>query len=245
MAGVVLAIDCGTQSLRGIIFDSKGDILAKSTCRYESYYTKELGYAEQDPYVFWNALCQVSLDIKDKEPELFNRIDTISVTAQRDTCICVDDQGEPVRDLISWADERTIISPRIYSLKNQLALKMVGMFQVANLLSRQCHGHWIEDYEPQNWEKTYKYLQLSGFLNYKLTGEFKDGVASQVGHIPFDYKKRKWEKPTSMKGQIFQLGMERMVELVETTGLLGCITEKAAVETGLSVGTAVVAAGSD
>lgn len=245
MAGYVLSIDCGTQSLRGIIFDSKGQMVIKKTEKFEPYYSTKPEYAEQDPYVYWRALCQVSKQIKDEETKVFEDIDAICITAQRDTCICVDKSGEPVRDLISWADERLVPKPRKYSLKNQLALKAVGMFGTANLLSRQCHGHWVEDFEPENWDKTYKYLQLSGFLNYKLTEQFKDGVANQVGHIPFNYKTRTWEKPTSLKGQLFQLGMHRMVDLVETAGVLGHVTKKASQETGLKEGIAVIAAGSD
>jgi len=245
MAGYVLSIDCGTQSLRSIIFDSTGQMLAKDSVSFEPYYSTKPGFAEQDPYVYWDALCQTTNTLKSKNSEEFNRVDTVCVTAQRDTCVCLDKDGEPVRDLISWADERLVAKPRVYSKKNQLALKIVGMFKVANLLSRQCHGHWIEDYEPENWAKTHKYVQLSGFLNTKLTGEFKDGVASQVGHIPFNYKKRIWEKPNSMKGQLFQLGMSRMVDLVETTGILGYITSNAASETGLKIGLPVIAAGSD
>jgi sugar (pentulose or hexulose) kinase len=169
MAGYVLSIDCGTQSLRGIVFDKNGNMLIKATERFEAYYSTKPEYAEQDPYVYWNALCKVSKEIKEQELNIFGKIDAVCVTAQRDTCVCVDESGEPVRDLISWADERLVDKPRKYSIKNQLSLKAVGMFQVANLLSRQCHGHWVEDHEPENWAKTFKYLQLSGFLNYKLT----------------------------------------------------------------------------
>jgi len=149
MAGYVLSIDCGTQSLRSIIFDSTGQMLAKDSVSFEPYYSTKPGFAEQDPYVYWDALCQTTNTLKSKNSEVFNRVDTVCVTAQRDTCVCLDKDGEPVRDLISWADERLVAKPRVYSKKNQLALKIVGMFKVANLLSRQCHGHWIEDYEPE------------------------------------------------------------------------------------------------
>ncbi|MDA3846571.1 MAG: FGGY-family carbohydrate kinase [Vallitaleaceae bacterium] len=245
MPGYVLSIDCGTQSLRAIIFDAKGKMLAKSSVSFEPYYSTKPGFAEQDPYVYWHALCQTTKELKSVNLAIFDNVDVVSVTTQRDTCTCLDRDGEPVRDLISWADERVIAQPRVYSKRNQLALRAVGMFKVANLLSRQCHGHWVEDYEPENWAKTYKYVQLSGFLNHKLTSKFRDGVASQVGHIPFNYKKRIWEKPNSMKGQLFQLGMDRMIDLVETTGILGHVTKKASEETGLKIGLPVVAAGSD
>lgn len=245
MSGYVLSVDCGTQSLRCIVFDPKGNMLCKAVNKFEAYYAKKPGYAEQNPRVYYDAMCQGISSLNDQYKEVMDKVDSVSVTAQRDTCICVDEEGNVLRDLISWADERLTNVPRHFSPKNKLALKAVGMYKTALLLSKQCHGHWIEDNEPDIWDKTYKYLQLSGYFNYQLTNKFVDGVASQIGHIPFDYKKRRWEKPTSMKGQIFQLGMDRMPELVESGQVIGYVTKKASEETGLKEGINVIAAGSD
>jgi sugar (pentulose or hexulose) kinase len=54
----LLAIDHGTQSVRALIFDLRGNLLAKSQVPIEPYYSAEPGWAEQDPKVFWNALCE-------------------------------------------------------------------------------------------------------------------------------------------------------------------------------------------
>ncbi len=48
--------------------------------------------------------------------------------------------------------------------------------------------------EPDIWAKTDKYLQVSGFINYLLTGKFVDSNAAQIGFIPFDYKRKTWYK---------------------------------------------------
>ena len=54
----LLAIDNGTQSVRALIFDLRGNLLAKSQVPIEPYYSTEPGWAEQDPQVFWSALCE-------------------------------------------------------------------------------------------------------------------------------------------------------------------------------------------
>ena len=54
----LLAIDNGTQSVRALIFDLRGNLLAKSQVPIEPYCSTERGWAEQDPRVFWNALCE-------------------------------------------------------------------------------------------------------------------------------------------------------------------------------------------
>ncbi len=54
----ILAIDNGTQSVRAIVFDLSGRLIAKNRVPIEPYYSTAPGLAEQDPEVFWKAVCQ-------------------------------------------------------------------------------------------------------------------------------------------------------------------------------------------
>ena len=54
----VLAIDVGTQSTRAMVFDLRGTLVAISRVPIEPYYSIAPGLAEQDPLVFWNAVCE-------------------------------------------------------------------------------------------------------------------------------------------------------------------------------------------
>lgn len=241
----VLAIDCGTQSLKGIIFDKKGKMLVGEHIKFKPYYASEPGYAEQDAYVFYNSLCSVVKKLNERAPVIMAHIEGITVTTQRDTSICVDQDGEPLRPAIIWADQRMIDEPRKMTFLHDLVFKAINMKKTVEILSRNCKAHWLQDYEPEIWEKTYKYLQLSAFLNYKLTGKFNDSVASQIGHVPFSYKHFRWEKKHSLKHDIFHIEDNKLCHLIESTGAIGNITEKAAKETGLGAGIRVIAAGSD
>jgi sugar (pentulose or hexulose) kinase len=245
MPGYVLSIDCGTQSARAIIFDEKGNLLLKSQQKFEPYYSKKPGWAEQDPNLFWDKIVIAIKAIKKEDSSIIDNIDAIVVTTQRDTCVFVDQDGIPVRPAIIWADERAILKPRKMALHNRLALKAVRMTKTAAILSTHCMAHWVEDYQPEIWAKTYKYIQLSGYINFKLTGVFVDSVANQVGHIPIDHKNRRWEKPGSMKGQLFQIDSNKLSQLIETTERIGLLTKEAAAVTGLKEGIPVIAGGSD
>lgn len=60
-ADTILAIDNGTQSVRAIVIDLQGQILAKSKILMEEYQTPQLGWSECDPRSFWrdfNRVCQ-------------------------------------------------------------------------------------------------------------------------------------------------------------------------------------------
>ena len=52
----VLAIDNGTQSVRALLFDLEGNLLGKGKVELEAYYSKQPGWAEQDPEYYWASL---------------------------------------------------------------------------------------------------------------------------------------------------------------------------------------------
>ncbi len=64
----LLSIDCGTQSLRALLFSSTGDLLARKQIEYDPYFSVKPGWAEQDPEVFWNSLCQACLQLQADAP---------------------------------------------------------------------------------------------------------------------------------------------------------------------------------
>jgi sugar (pentulose or hexulose) kinase len=73
-------------------------------------------------------------------------------------------------------------------------------------------------------------------------------VASQIGHIPFDYKKLKWGSTNDLmnfSSKIYPVEAEKLPELVEPGKVLGAISEFAASQTGLKSGIPVIACGSD
>ncbi len=54
----LLAIDNGTQSVRALLFDLRGNLIAKSRVKLPDYLTPEPGWIEQHPHVFWDAVCE-------------------------------------------------------------------------------------------------------------------------------------------------------------------------------------------
>jgi sugar (pentulose or hexulose) kinase len=245
MDGYVLTVDCGTQSVRALVFDTAGQLLAKAKIPVDPYEPSYPGWAEQDPQVYWNALCESVKQLYEESPDVFSRIRAIALTTQRDTCVLVDEAGKPLRKAIVWMDQRLLDKPLPMSLPYDLATGLVGMHRTAVMVNRACKAHWIKVHEPNIWKKTYRYLLLSGYLNYRLTGKFIDSIGSQIGHIPFNYKKGEWEGPLGLKRQFFQIEREKLCDLASVGSSLGGLTEEAAAATGLPAGLPVIAAASD
>lgn len=242
----ILSIDCGTQSLRAIIFSAKGEILAFERIEYEPYYSLDIGWAEQSPDVFWNALCTATKNLSVNNPEHFKKVEALSLTTQRATVVVVDKEGKPLRDAFIWLDEREARGrPNLTFLEN-FAFSLIGMRETAHMAWRRSKANYLRESEPKIWEKIHKYLLLSGYLTYKLVGEYVDSKASQVGYIPFDYKRKEWIRNSRhFKWRLFGVEKDKLPRLVEPTAILGYITKKASDETGLKEGLPVIAAGAD
>ncbi len=245
MKNNILSIDCGTQSLRALLFTDKGILIEKHKIEYIPYYSDKPGWAEQDPKTFWNALINATKKLKDKVPIEFDKIAGVGITTQRDSMINLDKDGNPLRPVITWLDQRK--APASYKPNPLMGLiyKSVGMHEA--LLKSQTSGkcNWIRKHQADIWNKTYKYVQVSGYLNYKLTGKFVDSIASQIGHIPFDYKKMKWASRNQMSSKLFPVEKEKLVDLVEPGEIIGKVNKLASELTHIPEGTPVIACGSD
>jgi sugar (pentulose or hexulose) kinase len=194
ISDTILAIDCGTQSLRAILFSQKGEMLSRVQIEYDPYFCKYPGWAEQDPELYWTSLVKACQRLKQLAPKLFESVAGVGVTTQRASMVNVDKKGIPLRPAIIWLDQRR--SKPVWGQKGliNIGLKLAGLKKKLGDIQSQGKCNWIMQNQPGIWAKTHKYLQISGFLNHRLTGNFMDSVASQIGHLPFDYKKQAWAK---------------------------------------------------
>ena len=248
---LILSIDFGTQSVRALIFDLQGKLLAKQRTPIQSYFSSAPGLAEQHPPVFWDALCQACqslmarLDQGEFPGVSRDRIAGAAMTTQRSTMINLDKDGQPLRPAIHWLDQRrTEGLPPLGGLWG-LAFKLSGMSPTVAYLQAEAEANWIAKNQPEIWAKTHKYVYLSGYLTYRLTGRLVDSTGCQVGYMPFDYKKSRWASRWDWKWQVLPIEPPILIDLQPPATLLGEITPEASQATGLPAGLPLIAAASD
>jgi sugar (pentulose or hexulose) kinase len=244
-ADKILAIDNGTQSVRALVFDLKGNLLAKSRVPIESYSTPAPGLSEQDPLIFWKAVCEACQNLWKISNIKKESIAGVTVTTQRSTLINLDKDGQPLRPAITWMDQRRTLGLKPVGGLWGLLFRLSGMTGTVAYLQAEAEGNWIQTNQPEIWKKTNKYLFLSGYLTYKLIGQYKDSIGSQVGYIPFDYKNLTWCGKKDWKWQAVPVEKHMLPELVPPAGILGEISQKAAEETGIPAGLPLIAAAAD
>lgn len=171
----VMALDQGTTSSRAIIFNKKGQIVAKSQNEFTQYYPQN-GWVEHDAneilFSMISAMmgCIRNTDIK---PE---QIAGIGITNQRETTVIWDKEtGAPIYNAIVWQCRRTAkeiekLSPEVKEkIRAKTGLVPDPYFSASKMA-------WILKNVPEAKALAKKHQLCLGtmdsFIAYKLTGKF-------------------------------------------------------------------------
>ena len=241
----VLAIDCGTQSLRALVVDPTGRIVARARVPYQPYVSPQPGWAEQDPEVWWRALGEACRRVLADPAVRADSLAGVALTTQRASVVVADAAGDPLRPAIVWLDQRrTDGLPPVGGL-NGLAFRFLGVRETVAAFQADAEVNWIRRHEPEVWARTAGFLFVSGFLTRRLVGRQVDSVGAQVGYVPFDYKRLAWSRPGDWKWTVAPVDPAMLPELVAPGGRLGEITPAASSATGIPAGLPLIAAAAD
>ena len=241
----ILVIDAGTQSIRAAIIDLAGNIKHLEKTQIEPYFSTHPGWAEQEPDYYWKKLCLTTNRLLKKYPSSAEHIRAMSLTTQRNTMINLDKNGQPLRPAIVWLDQRKAAVEKWPGKAMSIALRAVNMHETVTHIIEECEANWIRQNQPEIWGKTNKYLFLSGYFTFRLTGEYRDSTGNMPGYVPFDYRKQNWCGRRDIKWKAFPIDKAMLPDLVRPSELLGHITRSASRETGIPARLPVFAAAAD
>lgn len=243
---LILTFDLGTQSMRGMLVNQKGEIINLVQHKYKApYFSNKPGWAEQKPEFYFQTLCNIGKELKKESSNGYEDVIAVTITTIRDSCVCLDSEYKPLRDVILWLDSRETKHVKPFKWWVSMALKVANMDLVLKTQYKVSFANWIMENEPEIWAKTKKFVMLPTYLNYKLTGELKDCAANMIGHIPFDYKRRKWLSKNDLKRCMCDIPEEMMCELIDTGEIVGYITKEVNEVSDIPIGLPLISTGSD
>ena len=139
-----LTFDIGTQSARAVLVDDSGILLHKTQKRFDPpYFSLEPGWAEQKAEYYWDTVCQLSRELQGISGEDWGRIAAVSITTIRDTNICLDKNGEPIRPVILWLDKREASTRKPLPFPQTAAFSVAGMGESAKHIRRISVCNWL------------------------------------------------------------------------------------------------------
>jgi len=253
----VLAItyDIGTTGVKTCLFEigEKVTLIASAMEGYHLYVFPD-GGAEQKPSEWWSAICSTTRRLLEQTGINPQDVAGISFCSQMQGLVLVDKKGEPVRDAMSYMDQRARDE-----LKAGMShgLKIEGMNAVKLLKSLYLTGavaasvkdpvwkyKWVEKNEPDNFKSVYKWLDVKEYIICKMTGEFVMTRDSAFASLLYDIRKghQGWSEAVC---KMLGVNTVHLAKIINSTDKAGELTAAAAGELGLSAGTAVFGGGGD
>lgn len=241
MSTYILAHDLGTSGNKATLFSADGQLIASVMKKYPTFYPKP-GYVEQNPRDWWDAVVSSTRELLKQSDILPGDIACISFSAQMMGCLLVDDAGNPLHNMLIWADTRAAEQERaiIDRLGMQNVYQMTGhrassSYSAAKLL-------WLKEHEPELFSRAYKFLNAKDFIIHKMTGAFVTDFSDASGTNLLDIRQLKW---SSEIVHALELDEKILPELHASTDIAGKLTKEAADACGLVEGIPVVMGGGD
>ncbi|MCR5484265.1 MAG: FGGY-family carbohydrate kinase [Clostridiales bacterium] len=249
----VLAYDIGTTGVKTCLFEigERVDLISFASAGYQLYVLKN-GGAEQDPDEWWQAMCETTEKVIAESGVSPESISGISFCSQMQGLVLVDKDGVPVRRAMSYMDQRAE-----KQLKDGIAngVRIAGANVVKLLKSLKITGavaasvkdpvwkyKWVEENEPENFARAYKWLDVKEAIICRMTGEMIMTHDSAFATLLYDIKKREFSKEMC---SMLNVNLEHLPRIIECSEKAGVLKKEAAEQLGLAEGIPVYGGGGD
>jgi xylulokinase len=187
-----LGIDLGSSSTKLSVLDgASGKSLGVSYPETElAIHSPQPGFAEQDPETWWDCVQKGFAKLVGKGGFDPKKISAIGISYQMHGLVLVDQQQKVLRPSIIWCDSRAV---------------PLGNAALADMGSDYCFGHllnspgnftaaklrWVQENQPDIFNKIYKMMLPGDFIAMKLTGEITTTASGLSEGTLWDFKENK------------------------------------------------------
>ena len=243
---LLLGIDIGTSSSKGVLVDLAGRIVAEET-KAHGFDMPQPGWAEQDAdAIWWGDFCDISRALIAKAAKAAidaGRIAGVACSAIAPAMLPLDENYRHLRPAILYGID-TRAGAEIAEMNAALGEDAI-FARCGQSLSAQSVGPkalWYRKHQPALFKRTRKIVTAATYLVFRLTDRFVlDNYVAPYFTPFFDVHDMKWRK--DWVEQFCPL--EWLPETRWSKEQAGCVTASAAAETGIPAGTPVAVGTAD
>ena len=237
-----LGVDIGTTNVKACILDtSTGKVLASAAAEHPLHHPHP-GWAEQNPDDYWSAVTHCIASCMQQYSGPASDVAGVSISGLVGVTLPVDREGRPLRRAMIWMDSRAqtecddiraqVGEERIQSVNGN---RVACWFVEPKVL-------WLRRHEPWVFDQIHKLLSPAGYCTMRLTGQYAVNHGDAGLFYPYDHRRGHWDHSLTEA-----LGLPASIypDIHSSDTVIGSVTSRAARETGLAEGTAVVAGGTD
>ena len=191
---ITLGIDCGTQSLKTVALDGdSGKIVASASKSYDLIEGLPAGHAEQDPAIWWDALCETVAKVLSDLGSRKSEVGGIGVSGQQHGFVPLDANHQVIRPAKLWCDTST--TPQCDEIRAKLGgrektIELAGNDILPGFTAPKIL--WLKQNEPANFARLAHVALPHDFLNLKLTGALRMEFGDASGTALMDVRTRTW-----------------------------------------------------
>lgn len=237
MGDLLLGIDIGTYSSKGVLVSPEGRILRQAS-KPHGVSLPAPGWVEQDANeVWWGDTVALCRELLPGAPYTGADVAAVAVSAIGPCLLPMDGRDQPLRPGILYGVD-TRATAEVAWLEEKWGSEAIFGHAGMNL-SSQAVGpkiRWLRANEPETWDRTAWLGTATSFLVNRLTGERVIDHHTASHYMPlYDRAAAAWTDGFA-EGLV---GSERLPRLGWSDEIAGTVTPQAAAETGLSIGTPV------
>ena len=252
---LLLGYDVGSSSIKATLMEAEtGKVLATATSPEKELeiIAEKLGWAEQNPHVWWEHVKLATRKIADSGQKTEDRgqrtdytlnairytlkdVEAIGISYQMHGLVVVDKNREVLRPSIIWCDSRAVQigQKAAIDIGEEKCLKSLlnlpGNFTASKL-------KWVMENEPDVYSKIYKIMLPGDYIAMRMTGQIRTTPSGLSEGIMWDFAQQGLAK---LVLDYYGIAEDLVAEVVPTFSVQGELTKTAADELGLKAGTKI------
>lgn len=190
--GYLLGYDVGSSSIKvSLVNADTGEVVGSATSPNQemSITAQQEGWAEQHPDMWWEHAVNATQQLKANYGSKLDDIAAIGISYQMHGLVMVDKEKKPLRSSIIWCDSRAVNIGRkaFEEIGSEFCLSHFlnspGNFTASKL-------RWVQEYEPEIYERIDKVMLPGDYLALKMSGETQTTLSGLSEGIMWDFQEQ-------------------------------------------------------
>jgi len=232
-----LGLDLGTSSVKALLVDEDGAVLATAGERLALLSDQPL-QAEQDAEAWWRAASAAVRACLAAAPQA--RVHTVGLTGQKHALLPLDEANRPLRPAVLWADGRAMRECAEVRTVFPAVARRTGALPLPGFLVPK----WLRYLRTEEAlaARTVRLCFAKDWLRLRLTGAFATDRTEASASQAYDFRSNSWSDTLL---SVWDMRRDMLAPVRRSISEAGRVNEDGAAATGLAIGTPVVAGAGD
>lgn len=236
MGTCFLGMDYGTGGAKVTVINCEGEILGYAFEEYPIYHQYS-GWSEHDPALYWDIACRLIPKTLQEAGAHPKDIKGIAISSAGPSMVMVDAGLRPIHRAYNLMDRRATV--QVQWLKDH-----IGEERIFTVSGNRLDDHpslvnlmWERENRRESFVRIHKALTIDGFITLKLTGKAVCHYSGAAFYgVAYNILGRFFDQDLLDR---IGIAPEILPELHACEDIVGEVTSRAALETGLAAGTPV------